>query len=64
MGKARLRKKLQGYEKQLIKHINKFKEAEDRQDAGSMNYMAREMNDFIKRMHVLKRRLKPKGKRK
>ena len=37
MGKAKVRKKLGGYEKQLRKHIGKFKEAESRGDIGSMN---------------------------
>jgi len=63
MGKAKVRKKLNGYEKQLKKHINKFKEAELRGDVGSMNYMAREMRDYMKRMDFLKKRL-AKGKKK
>ena len=64
MGKTKINKKLNGYKKQLIKHIKKFKEAESRDDAGSMNYMAREMNDYIKRMDVLRKRLLPKRKQK
>jgi len=64
MGKAKIRKKLKGYRKQLVKHIGKFKEAEAREDAGSMNYMAREMSDFIKRMGALKKRVMPKKKKK
>jgi len=60
MGKAKLRKKVKGYEKQLKKHIGKFKEAELRDDTGSMNYMAREMKDYMKRMEFLKKRLLPK----
>jgi len=63
MGKAKVRKKINGYEKQLKKHINKFKEAELRGDVGSMNYMAREMRDYMKRMDFLKKRL-AKGKKK
>ena len=63
MGKAKVRKKLNGYEKQLKKHINKFKEAELRGDVGSMNYMAGEMKDYMKRMDFLKKRL-AKGKKK
>lgn len=43
MGKAKVRKKIEGYEKQLKKHIAKFKEAESKGDIGSMNYMAREL---------------------
>jgi len=64
MGKAKIRKKIEGYEKQLKKHIEKFKEAEERDDIGSMNYMAREMTDYLKRMDILKSRLLPKKKRK
>ena len=60
MGKAKIRKKLGGYKKQLIKHISKFREAEARGDAGSMNYMAREMKDYMKRMDLLKSRMKPR----
>lgn len=48
MGKASIRKKIEGYEKQLRKHIEKFKEAESRGDIGSMNYMARELSDFLR----------------
>ena len=62
MGKAKIRKKLEGYKKQLIKHISKFREAEERGDAGSMNYMAREMKDYMKRMDLLKSRMKPRKK--
>ena len=64
MGKAKVRKKLEGYKRQLEKHIDKFREAEERGDVGSMNYMAREMNDFMKRMDVMENRLLPKKKRK
>ena len=60
MGKAKIRKKLGGYEKQLRKHIDKFKEAEERGDIGSMNYMAREMNDYLKKMDMFKKRMKKK----
>ena len=59
MGKAKIRKKVKGYEKQLKKHINKFKEAEARGDIGSMNYMARELTDYLKRREILKKRLLP-----
>ena len=44
--------------------LKKFKEAEDREDEGSMNYMAREMSDYMKRMDTFKSGLKPKKKRK
>jgi len=58
VGKAKIRKKLEGYEKQLKKHINKFKEAQERGSIESMNYMAREMSDYLKRMEVFKKRLR------
>jgi len=64
MGKAKLKKKIDGYQKQLEKHIDKFSEAEERGDVGSMNYMAREMNSFLERMEILKKRAAPKNKRK
>ena len=60
MGKAKIRKKLEGYEKQLKKHIGKFKEAQERDDVGSMDYMAREMRDYLRKMEVFKKRLLPK----
>ena len=64
MGKARIKKKLEGYEKQLKKHIRKFKEAKDRGAIESMNYMAREMSDYLRRMDIFKKRLLPKKSRK
>lgn len=64
MGKAKIGKKLSGYEKQLAKHISKFKEAESRGEVGSMNYMARELSDFLKRKGILEKRLLPKKARK
>tara|TARA_Y100000310_G_C20681539_1_gene816245 strand:- start:2375 stop:2596 length:222 start_codon:yes stop_codon:yes gene_type:complete len=64
MGKANIRKKIDGYEKQIAKHIDKFKEAKDRGDVGSMNYMARELRDFMKRKDTLQSRLLPKQKQK
>ncbi len=64
MGKAKLRKKLEGYEKQLKKHIVKFKKAEERGASESMNYMAREMSDYLKRTDILKKKLLPKKKKK
>lgn len=63
MGKAKIRKKLKGYEKQLKKHIGKFKEAETRGDVGSMNYMAREISDYLKRMNILKSKASKKSKK-
>ena len=60
MGKSKIRKKLKGYEKQLIRHIGKFKEAQQRGDIGSMNYMAREMQDFLKRKEILEKKVLPK----
>ncbi len=62
MGKAKIRKKLEGYKKQLKKHIEKFKEAEERGASESMDYMAREMSGYLKRMDILKKRLLPKKK--
>ena len=64
MGKARIKKKLKGYEKQLKKHISKFKEAKDRGAIESMNYVAREMSDYLRRMRIFKKRLLPKKSRK
>lgn len=64
MGKAKVKKKIEGYKKQLKKHIDKFSEAEERGDVGSMNYMAREMRSFLERIETLKKRAAPKSKRK
>jgi peptidoglycan hydrolase CwlO-like protein len=60
MGKANIRKKIEGYDKQLKKHIDKFKEAEERGDVGSMNYMGREITDYVKQIDKLKKRMMPK----
>lgn len=60
MGKAKIRKKIVGYEKQLKKHMEKFKEAEARGAVESMSYMADEMEEFFRRRDVLKSRLLPK----
>lgn len=62
MGKAKIRKKLKGYEKQLRKHMTKFEEAKSRDAVGSMNYMAREMSDYLKKMDKFKKRVLPKKK--
>ncbi|MBW2984468.1 hypothetical protein KY361_05100 [Candidatus Woesearchaeota archaeon] len=63
MGKAKVRKQLEGYKKQLQKHIAKFKEAEGRGSVESMNYMAKELANYMKRMDVLKSRLKKSKKK-
>lgn len=47
-------------DKQLKKHIEKFNEAKERGAEESMDYMAREMADYLKRMEILKKRLRPK----
>ena len=52
MGKAKVRKKLEGYKKQLKKHIEKFKEAEDRGAVESMGYMARELSGYLKMSEI------------
>jgi len=64
MGKAKVRKKIEGYEKQLKIHIDKFNEAKERGDIGSMNYFGRELKDFMKRKDILEKRALPKRKRK
>lgn len=64
MGKARIRKKLEGHKKQIIKHIKKFKEAEEKGAAESMNYMAKELSNYLKRIEDLKSRMLPKKFRK
>lgn len=64
MGKARLRKKLDGHKKQIIKHIKKFKEAEERGVVESMNYMAKELSNYLKRMEELESRVKKARKKK
>lgn len=64
MGKAKIRKKLLGIQKQRVKHIDKFREAFEREDEGSMNYMGRELTDFSKIEDRLARKLLPKKGRK
>ena len=36
------------------------REAKERGDSGSMNYMAREMKDFMERMEIMKKRMRGK----
>jgi len=64
MGKAKLKKKIEGYRKQLANHIDKFKEAEERGAPESMTYMAKEMSNYLKRMDMLKSKLLPKKSKK
>jgi hypothetical protein len=58
MGKAKLRKKIDGQKKQIIKHIEKFKEAEERGALESMDYMAKELSNFLERKKQLEKRKK------
>ncbi|MBW2980707.1 hypothetical protein KY360_04805 [Candidatus Woesearchaeota archaeon] len=60
MGKAKVRKKIAGLKKQVVKHIGKFNEAKERDTPESMNYMAKEMANYMKRMDQLKKKLKKK----
>jgi len=64
MGKAKIKKKLEGHKKQLVKHMDKFEEAKERGAIESMNYMAKEMFNYLKTMDKLKKRILPKKKRK
>ena len=64
MGKAKIKKKLDGHKKQIIKHIEKFKEAEARGSIESMNYMAKELSNYLKRMEELDSGLKKVRKKK
>jgi len=64
MGKAKLKKKLLGIQKQRKKHIDKFREAFDRGDERAMNYMAREIKDYSEISDKFSRRLLPKSKKK
>lgn len=63
MGKARLRKKHKGLLEQTRKHIKKFEEAIERGDIGSMEYMAREMSDYLKQIKKIDLRTLPRKKR-
>ena len=63
MGKAKIRKKQEGLLKQVKKHINKFNEAKQRDDVGSMEYMARELSDYLKQMDKLGVRILPREKK-
>jgi hypothetical protein len=64
MGKAKIRKKIDGYKKQLRKHIDKFKEAEKRGAVESMNYMAKEMRNYMQRLDKLNKKTLAKRKQK
>ena len=63
MGKAGLRKKREGLFEQTKKHIEKFEEAMARGDVGSMDYMAREMSDYLKKIKNIDSRIMPIIKR-
>ena len=60
MGKAKIRKKIAGYNEQAVKHISKFNEAKERGSVESMNYMAKELANYLKTIDKLKKRLKKK----
>tara|TARA_Y100000310_G_scaffold157498_1_gene156856 strand:- start:1178 stop:1363 length:186 start_codon:yes stop_codon:yes gene_type:complete len=60
MGKAKIKKKESGYHKQLEKHIDKFKEAEQRGDIGAMNYYGKELKELMRKKEIFTKRLKPK----
>lgn len=63
MGKARLRKKIAGLQKQMKKHLRKFREAFDRGSGESMEYIGREVTDYLRQRDKLKKRMLPKKKR-
>lgn len=63
MGKTRERKKIEGYKKQIEKHIEKFNEAKEREDEGSMNYMAKELRSMLEEMEKHKIRSLPRKER-
>lgn len=60
MGKAKLRKKIKGIEKQMKLHTDKIREAFDRDDEGAINYMGRELEDYFKIKEKLTKKLLPK----
>jgi len=63
MGKAKLRKRQNGLLEQTRAHIKKFEEAKERGDVGSMEYMAREMADYLKQTGKIRLKLLPREKR-
>ena len=63
MGKAKIRKKIKGIEKQTRLHADKMKEAFERDDEGAINYMGREIKDFLKIKEKLTKKILPKKKR-
>ena len=63
MGKAKVRKKQKGLLEQTRIHIKKFEEAKKRGDIGSMEYMAREIADYLKQVEKIKTNLLPRKKR-
>lgn len=56
MGKAKIKKKIDGQKKQIIKHIEKC--AEERGALESMNYMAKELSNFLERKKKLEAKKK------
>ncbi|MFH1510396.1 MAG: hypothetical protein ABIF10_01790 [Candidatus Woesearchaeota archaeon] len=64
MGKAKLKKKILGLQKQTKKHLAKFREAYDRGSKESMEYMARELADYLRQRDKLMKLLLPKKRRK
>jgi len=63
MGKAKVRKRKDSLIEQTRKHLDKFKEAKERGDIGSMEYMARELTDYLKQIDKHKKKLLPRKKR-
>ena len=62
MGKAKIRKKIKGIEKQMRLHADKIGEAFDRDDEGAINYMGREIKDYFTIKEKLTKKLLPKKK--
>ena len=63
MGKAKIKKKLKGIEKQMRLHTDKIGEAFKRDDEGAINYMGREIKDFFRIKEKLAKKLLPKKKK-
>jgi|TARA_B100001964_G_C13963683_1_gene478814 hypothetical protein len=63
MGKKKYKKGIDSLDGELTKHIDKFKEAMDRDDEGAMSYMAREMDALIEEKKKREIKLLPRDKR-
>jgi hypothetical protein len=64
MGKAKVKKKIKGFEKQFEVHQNKLSQATKKGNVGLIRYYEKELENFQKNIDKLIKRKLPKKKRK